>query len=1107
MIPGAGLSLAFTLCVAVAVALLAFPASTASQPSDALDRARQLNAEVVRRYQDGHYADAIPLAREALALREAALGPHHPDVAQSLNNLAQLLSATGDYAGARPLAERVLRINEQAFGAAHPAVATSLDNLAALLHALGDRAAARPLAERAVGITENALGAQHPSLAIRLGNLAEILRAEGDFAGARPLAERALRISETALGPDHFDVGVRLGNLAALLEGLGEFAAARPLYERALRIAETGLGTSHPIVGNRLNNLAGLLLEMGEYAAARPMYERALRITEQALGRDHPTVGNRLNNLAVLLREMGEYVTALPLAERALHITERALGPTHPDVGIRLTSLAGLLQDAGDYEGARPLAERALRLTEAAFGPDHPDVALRLNNLAGLLRHLGNDRDARVLYERALSINERALGPTHPAVATSLDNLAALVQATGDVASARPLAERALAITETALGANHPILATRLNNLAALRSATGDLATARAFYERALRIVEAALGPDHPSIGTSLTNLAALLAMTGETPRARLLYERARGIDAAINRANLDLGDEALRGFRQSATAALGSYVGLLASIARDPARDPSAATPAAHAFLVAEQVRGRAAQTALARAGARAAADQPATMALARHVQDLAGRRDAARKQLVAEYGRAHGRDAARLAALHQTLGSVERELHAATERLSVAFPAYGELTVPQPIDAAAAQRLLRDDEAMVSVFTLDDRVLLWLLRRDRPLAYRDIAMKRDDLQALVGRVRASLDQSANAAIGSGRLAPFDVVGAHALYRVLLAPFERDLAGVTSLIVVPDDVVLPLPFGALLTKDDDDAYRTLAAREADLKGQDFAEYAKLTWLARDYAITVLPSATSLRALRSRARTRIAATEPFIGFGDPVLGGSHSRRGGARMMARGAAILDELRRLDALPGTRDELQAVGRALGADPAQAIFLGARATKPEVFALDAAGRLGRARVLSFATHGLLAGDIVGLRQPALVLTPPSTMRPEDDGLLRLDDVMQLRLESTDWVVLSACNTGAADGSGEGLSGLARAFFFAGAPTLLVSHWSVDDRATQALMTDVFQQWISGGSGSRAAALRAGMLTLMRRAQGPTAYFAHPFAWASFFLVGEGG
>ena len=160
----------------------------------------------------------------------------------------------------------------------------------------------------------------------------------------------------------------------------------------------------------------------------------------------------------------------------------------------------------------------------------------------------------------------------------------------------------------------------------------------------------------------------------------------------------------------------------------------------------------------------------------------------------------------------------------------------------------------------------------------------------------------------------------------------------------------------------------------------------------------------------------------------------------------------------------------------------------------------------RLGRARVLSFATHGLLGGEVEGLREPALVLTPPAQATNADDGLLRLEDIVGLNLTNTEWVVLSACNTGAADGTGEGLSGLARGFFFAGAPTLLVSHWSVDDRATQALMTNVFEGYAKNQAARRAELVRQGMLRLMSEAQGGTAYWAHPFAWAPFFLVGEG-
>jgi len=374
-----------------------------------------------------------------------------------------------------------------------------------------------------------------------------------------------------------------------------------------------------------------------------------------------------------------------------------------------------------------------------------------------------------------------------------------------------------------------------------------------------------------------------------------------------------------------------------------------------------------------------------------------------------------------------------------------------------------------------------------------------------------LIERVRKSLDQSVNPDLATGRLLPFDVTGSHELYTLLVAPLRQHLTGVKHLLVVPDEILLPLPFGVLVTRTDAEAYQSLVelyAKQLSPAPQELAAYAKLSWLAKEYAITVLPSATSLRALRQIARAQGTAVEPFIGFGDPVLQGGGRRRGGAMLAARGLGVpVEELRRMNRLPGTRDELLAVATALGADPSRALYLDKEATKPTVFRLNTAGRLGQTQVLAFATHGLLAGDLKGLTQPALVLTPPTTPSEQDDGLLVLEDILGLKLPTTDWVILSACNTAAGDGSGEGLAGLARAFFFAGARSLLVSHWSVEDRATQALMTEVFRRFAADKTMPRAEALRQGMLALMASGQGQTAYFAHPFAWAPFFLVGDGG
>ena len=148
----------------------------------------------------GDYAKAEPLYKRALAIREKALGPDHPDTAQSLNNLALLYDSMGDYAKAEPLYKRALAIREKALGPEHPDTAQSLNNLAKLYYSMGDYAKAEPLYQRALAIYEKALGPEHPDTATSLNNLAFLNVDFGKAAGALEYAERAEKAQEAQLG-------------------------------------------------------------------------------------------------------------------------------------------------------------------------------------------------------------------------------------------------------------------------------------------------------------------------------------------------------------------------------------------------------------------------------------------------------------------------------------------------------------------------------------------------------------------------------------------------------------------------------------------------------------------------------------------------------------------------------------------------------------------------------------------------------------------------------------------------------------------------------------------------------------------------------------------
>ena len=274
-------------------------------------------------------------------LQRRHLGLEHPDVANSLDKLAVLYYNQGQYAQAEPLYKQALAIREKARGPEHPDVAISLNNVAGLYRTQGQYAQAQPLYKLALAIQEKDLGPEHPAVATSLNNVALLYCNQGQYAQAEPLYKRALAIQEKDLGPEHPAVATSLNNLAGLYHNQGQYAQAGPLYKQALAIREKALGLEHPDMANSLNNVALLYCNQGQYAQAEPLYKRALAIQEKALGPEHPDVATSLNNLALLYDNQDQYAQAEPLYKRALVIQEKALGPEHPAVATSPTTWRG----------------------------------------------------------------------------------------------------------------------------------------------------------------------------------------------------------------------------------------------------------------------------------------------------------------------------------------------------------------------------------------------------------------------------------------------------------------------------------------------------------------------------------------------------------------------------------------------------------------------------------------------------------------------------------------------------------------------------------------------------------------------------------------------
>jgi tetratricopeptide (TPR) repeat protein len=301
--------------LAILAGCLCAPGSSAAQSEASPEELAKLQAEVEELHQQGRYSEAIPLATRVLETEEKTLGPEHPDVARSLDNLASLHQATGDYAQAVLLYERSLAIQENAL-APEEGIATALSNLAAVYQDAGQYRRAQPLYERSLAIREAVLGPEHPEVATTLDHLAGVYESQGDYQRALRLTERSLAIREKALDREHR--AAALDEQAAALR-----ARKRLLLERSLTIQEEALGREHRDLAAPLSNLAELYLYEGDHARAAALYERSLAIWQRALGPEHRAVTTTLSNLAVVAWAEGDLDGALRFFERAARIDEK----------------------------------------------------------------------------------------------------------------------------------------------------------------------------------------------------------------------------------------------------------------------------------------------------------------------------------------------------------------------------------------------------------------------------------------------------------------------------------------------------------------------------------------------------------------------------------------------------------------------------------------------------------------------------------------------------------------------------------------------------------------------------------------------------------------
>jgi len=787
--------------------------------------------------------------------------------------------------------------------------------------------------------------------------------------------------------------------------------------------------------------------------------------------------------------------------------------------------LARIYGSRNDFAAAEAALRGALDIDTKLFGPDAMPVGQALMELAVQVSNQGRFDEAANLFRRASPIIEASVNADARAQLSSYLALDAANQR--DFAKALLYARQATAERRAQLKAANGDSGLGFSGLPAASS--GELAhSLRIEAEMALRLDDLPNAQAAAEEALWIVNLEPGLALWWRADVLSLIAEvnERRGRTAAAERNYLDAIALRLKMFGESAPLvqsylrigrfyadqelypqALEHFRTAMAILARNPvararivpdqivpfiaaaaAQNPGPvqrATLDAEIFRATQLINSDVADQAIARASVRLAAANPALAALVRDAQDMQRTRDQLRINIAAELAKPNDeRNAVLETQLAESLTQASSHADELTARVQERFPDYARLTNPEAVNLADLRAQLRPGQAFLS-YVIGVRGSYGLLVTADGLTMKRLEVTSNSLAADIALLRRAF------VLQLGQLSDFSLRNAYGLYTQLLGPFAGNLKTVDHLVVAPGPVLANLPFSLLIT-----------AAPSENEG-----YSGAAWLARRMAISQVPSARAYISLRQAGRMRQPPPRPFLGLGDPLLTGSTASGGTAALEALAVSCRENspvapslLRELAPLPDTAQEVRNAANALGGD-AQSVLLGAAASESGLRARP----LDQYRVLYFATHGLLPGELHCQAQPGLVLSPPpvAARTTEEDGLLEAGEVATLRLNA-DLVVLSACNTAAAGGGrfgGGALEGLADAFFNAGARAVLASHWEVPSTATAALMTGVFQRFGRDGNRGLAEALRQSQLELIRDPK-----TAHPYYWAAFTLIGVG-
>ena len=1037
-------------------------ATNALDPNDpALGILKVFQARILR--SAGRLEEAEAAGREAVDSLSRHTATKAVELATAQNDLSDILMRQGKIEQTKVFLGLARQTYREKLGDHHPYTKTATHNLALLLLNLGEHEAAKNLLTDLVASTTvgQAVSQQHISAQIDLARaelaLDNIDQAERIIGHARNLVQKS----------PHAEMTGELSRIITVAAGIkiekGDLEGADFMLLKAINIEHKTGVLSNSRLGLIYYLRGKIALLQGKFLKAEAHYRKALRQFQTGSSEGSVDIARAYHALALTYQDLGQEEFAFNFYDKAINALEQVFGKTHPQVAFTLNERTLFLIDIGKLDEARINAKRSMAIYKENPSSNPYGAALSSNGYAFSLAALGRYEEAETAFKHGLDSLRKLRGQQSADLPPGLMKLGEIYLEQSRYIEAEKVVKEAIELRKLGSATGPTRLAESYSLLALIFLRQERLKEAYFQSKKAIDLIKA-----HSSeyLGAA-TDLGV-----AEFRLARRVLENHVLISNAMH--TIEPREEYIAAAFQSAQ--LSQYSRVSRDIVRMASRKNT------FDLSLATSLR-----------------DQ----------QDLLNEWQSVDRQLVFAVSRpAEQSNRQHIASLQNRLKKIDLSLSELSTLLETKFPDFAALTNPTAMKLDDIQKLLKPDEALVKILIGQETSFIWVVSTNS-ITWKIIDLNEKSVRYLVTELRKGLDAFGNVKgrnqgkgfaperAGEPEGLPFDLQTAHKLYQKLLRPIEDTIKNKTHLLVVPSGALTSLPLHILVTDKPESALT------------DYTGYRQAQWLIKRHAITTLPSISSLKALRENTQSRSRAPKLLIGFADPifqrknnpVVSASNRLKGVSRYFRGRLANLDELSAsLPSLPETADELKAIAKILEV-PLKEIRLQDKATEREV----KREQLDQYRIIYFSTHGLVAGDLKGLAEPAIALTLPEKATDQDDGLLTASEVAQLRLNA-EWVVLSACNTASADRPGaEALSGLARAFFYAGAQTLLVSHWPVYSDAATDLTTTTFRILEDNPGIGRSEALRRSMLALISDTSKNDN--AHPSVWAPFVVVGEGG